>query len=382
MICVKCGKEAPDAPFCALCGWKQSTAPTKRTKRGNGQGSVYKLPNGKYKAVVIKGYYIGDDDKRHKVTVSKVCERKKDAVAAIAELQKTTARKRETVTFKTLYDRWLPTHRAGKSTLDCYKAAFRYFRPLWGMKMEDIDIDDLQECMDDCDKGKRTKQNMKAVCGLVYKYGVPRRVIPDNLNLSSFLIVSGEDSAHRESFTSEQIEKIRRIVGAVDYADYVYCLIYLGFRPSEFLSLDVPDYHRDGQYIVGGAKTDAGINRTVTISPKIAPLIERIAGFRTEGSLFCNRETGKRISSKDFAEIMYAVLDAAGIDNPMVTIGGGAQRHKYTPHSCRHTFATLMKRVEAPSKDKRELIGHASDEMLAYYQDVDLTDLKKITDKI
>ena len=66
----------------------------------------------------------------------------------------------------------------------------------------------------------------------------------------------------------------------------------------------------------------------------------------------------------------------------MVEIAGGARRHKYTPHSCRHTFATLMKRVDAPSKYKQELIGHASEEMLKYYQDVEISDLKKITDLI
>ena len=60
----------------------------------------------------------------------------------------------------------------------------------------------------------------------------------------------------------------------------------------------------------------------------------------------------------------------------------GNKRHKYTPHSCRHTFATLMKRVPGASKDKQELIGHASEEMLRYYQDVGLEDLRAITDAL
>lgn len=71
------------------------------------------------------------------------------------------------------------------------------------------------------------------------------------------------------------------------------------------------------------------------------------------------------------------MLEAAGISNPVEN-----KRHKYTPHTCRHTFATLMKRVEGADKDKQELIGHASAEMLRYYQDVDLADLKRITDAI
>ena len=75
-------------------------------------------------------------------------------------------------------------------------------------------------------------------------------------------------------------------------------------------------------------------------------------------------------------------MDANIIDNPMVEVGGGVLRHRLSPHSCRHTFATLIKRVEGSDKDKLELIGHTSTEMLRHYQDVSLKDLKKITDAI
>ena len=66
----------------------------------------------------------------------------------------------------------------------------------------------------------------------------------------------------------------------------------------------------------------------------------------------------------------------------MVEVAGGVQRHRITPHSCRHTFATLIKRVGGAEKDKLELIGHTSGEMLRHYQDVDLADLRQITDAI
>ena len=41
-----------------------------------------------------------------------------------------------------------------------------------------------------------------------------------------------------------------------------------------------------------------------------------------------------------------------------------------------------MKRVQGASKDKLELIGHSSEEMLRYYQDVEINDLRKITDAL
>lgn len=54
----------------------------------------------------------------------------------------------------------------------------------------------------------------------------------------------------------------------------------------------------------------------------------------------------------------------------------------YTPHSCRHTFATLLKRAQGSDTDKLALIGHTSTSQLRDYQDVTFADLRALTDKI
>ena len=87
------------------------------------------------------------------------------------------------------------------------------------------------------------------------------------------------------------------------------------------------------------------------------------------------------MSIEQYRAMFYDVLDACGIENP-VEGPEGAKRHRYTPHSCRHTFATLMKRVEAPDKDKLSLIGHTSNEMLRHYQDVSFEDLRRVTNAL
>lgn len=382
MVCRKCRQEVADGPYCLLCGTKQEVQQKAVKRRGNGQGSVYKLSNGKYKAVAIQYYYSDDNGNLHKKTRSGVFSTKKDAIAALPELKKDKSNKIRSVTFRELYDIWKPTHRAGKSTMDCYKSAFRYFASVHNMQIEDIGVEDLQECLDECGKGKRTQENMKAVCGLVYKYGIPRNYVPNNLNLAQFLVVNGDAPQRRDAFTTAQIKQIQSAVGVVPYADYILAMIYLGFRPSEFLSLPVDSYNRVEQFIVGGAKTDAGTNRTVTVSPKIRPTLTEIVGNRTMGPLFPNTDTGEKFELKKFTfDAFYPALEQIGIDNP-VTEQNGVKKHKFTPHSCRHTFATLLKRVPGADKDKLELIGHTSDEMLRYYQDVDISDLKKITDQI
>lgn len=370
--CIKCGAALPEnAVFCHLCGKKQVTK--RRAKRGNGTGTVYKRGD-VWVAEVTKGFR-ADGDKTKRIAEKKGGFRtKKEAVEYISTLQGRQKREKN-ITWNALYELWLPTHRAGKSTIDCYKAADKYFSPIEFRKLKDIEIDDLQECIDDCPHGKRTRQNMKALCGLMYKYAVPRGYA--ELNLAQYLIVGGEGGAERESFNAEQIEKLRIASGSVPYADYIYCMCYLGFRPSEFLALRVQDYDPVSQTLTGGAKTNAGKNRIVTISPKLRPIIDGIVSTRTSGALFCD-ENGKEFNYDRFRDsAFYNALELSGIENPVEK-----GRHKYSPHTCRHTFATLMKNVPGAEKDKMRLIGHASSEMLRYYQKVEIDDLRKITDSL
>lgn len=381
MTCIKCGAELPEgAEWCCFCGRKQTTDRAPR-RRGNGQGSVYQLPNGKYKAVIVTGYYVDAEGRLRKRTRSYTTQRKKDAVAALVALREAPQERRRNITFQRLFDAWFPTHRAGKSTLDCYKAAMRYFSPVWHLPLAEIDVDDLQECIDGCPHGRRTKENMRATAGLMYKYGIPRKLIPDGMNLASYLTVEGDSAAHRESFTDTQIEAIRqRAIAGNEDAEAVLCMIYTGFRPSEFLALTAGSYDGTKKALRGGSKTSAGKNRTVTVSPKILPIIERRA--KQGGVLFPDKD-GKRWDLRSFSDaVFYPALNEAGIDNPMVEVGGGVLRHKYSPHSCRHTFATLMKRTAGAEKDKMALIGHASGDQLRDYQDVAIADLARITDAI
>ena len=376
MKCRRCRGEIPDgSKFCMHCGALQSTTQNVKS-RGNGQGSVYKRGR-TWTAVRVFGYTVSDDGKLHKTTRSKSGFRtKKEALEYLPQL--IAAPRKKIMTWQAMYDTWKPTHRAGKSTMDCYAAAEKYFKPVWYIPFDQIDIDDLQDCMDECPKGKRTRENMKALAGLLYKFAIPRHMA--TINLGQYLIVGAGDVSIKQALPDDALTAISKAVNMVPGADYVLAQCYLGFRPSELLALDASDYNRKERAFVGGAKTEAGRNRVVTVSPKIQPIIDRLVHDKIAGPVFCG-EDGKQMTIEQYRALFYQVLDACGIDNP-IDEQGGAKRHRYTPHSCRHTFATLMKRVPGADKDKLELIGHTSQEMLRHYQDVDYQDLRRVTDAI
>ena len=95
---------------------------------------------------------------------------------------------------------------------------------------------------------------MKALGTLLYAYAIPRGYLPDKVDLAHYLFVGGAPGDPREEFSAEEIEAIRQHIGQVPYADYIYCQIYLGFRPHEFLTLEVSRYNQQERCFVGGGK--------------------------------------------------------------------------------------------------------------------------------
>ena len=160
-------------------------------------------------------------------------------------------------------------------------------------------------------------------------------------------------------------------VRATPQLKYILILCYTGLRVGEMLDALTENYHKDEGYFIAGSKTTAGKNRIVTISPKISGFFD---DFGTGKYLFFDKKPAEK---KFREEIFYPALEAIGID--VVKADGS---HLYTPHCCRHTFATLMKNVNAPATDKQKLIGHSKFEMTAHYTHTDISSLKSITDAL
>ena len=398
MICrnLKCAREIPEsAVFCPWCGKKQQLPPKKPKSRANGLGSVYRLPDGKWCAEKTVGWIVdplpkdapeGTVPHKRRMTVKRRFRTRRDAEVGLPFLtaadrrprQGTVAQRKGTgITLKELYDLWEPTHGRGKSTMNCYRAGFRLFSPLWFVKMSDIEVDDLQDCLEDSDAGRRTQENGRTALGLVYKYGIPRDCVPKDRNLSKFLRIMEPGGSKKPGLSMAELELVRKAAASGDpFAAVVLCHCYLGFRPTAFLALTCADYDAVRRCFTGGIKTAAGIGRTVPVSPKIQKYVDGLIAAADGGCVF--GRLGQPMGLKDYRAKFYELLDGLNIENPVDDVG----RHRLTPHSCRHTFATLLKRAQGSDADKLALIGHTSTEQLREYQDVPLEDLRAVIDQI
>ena len=383
MNCRKCKKEIVDgSKFCNYCGTKQEYEKSVK-KRGNGQGCAYKMPDGRWMIEVTLGYDEVVENGVTKLKRKRVKKggfaTKKEALAYAPQLQQTVTETDKNIKFKDLYKKWMDgdaglkghTEKVSKHTIDCYKSAYKYFAPIYYVEVAKLKTEHLQKCIDDCPHGKRTKENMKAVGTCVFRLAMQLEIV--DRNYAEYVYIQKEEQNERLAFSAEQMQTIWDNINIVPELKYALVLCYTGMRLGEMLKSLTADYYPDKGYFITGSKTEAGKRRSITISPKILPFF---SDFGKDEYLFFSGK--KPPTEKKFREdIFYPALKKVGID---VVLADGS--HLYTPHCCRHTFATLMKEVDAPATDKQKLIGHSKFEMTAHYTHTDIESLKKITDNL
>lgn len=206
---------------------------------------------------------------------------------------------------------------------------------------------------------------MKALASLLYKFAMSNDVVDRNRAVT--LYTGKEEKGTRPAFTMQELKQI--MSSDEPYAEYVVCMCYLGYRPSEMLNLTKESYDPINKCLRGGSKTKAGINRIVTIPPAIQPIIDKQYDQPTN-ILFPRLHDGQKMTDAYFRRRCFdPLMQKLGITNRM-------------PYSCRHTYANLLKGVKGSDTDKASLIGHADASMTKYYQSADYESLRAITDNL
>lgn len=371
--CIKCNKEIPDGSvFCNHCGKKQIEK--KLSRRPNKTGTAYRRGR-TWTCQVTVGHIINDDGTERPNRITKGgFKTKAEALNYCSILKMTPKEKLCKLTLRQIYNEWEPWYepKVKKKTMACYKSAFKYFSKLYNMPFLEISPSDLQECLDECPQGKRTKQNMRSTASLLYQYAMFKEII--TVNKAETLDCGAGKSIHVPAITMSELQTI--INSDEKYTQYVVALCYTGCRPNELFKLKKTDVDEIRRCVVTGSKTAAGKDRIITISPKIWPIIRQQMNSPGEYLFPClpsdsitGHKGGEFMTVNHFGDLFKELMQKLGIKDRV-------------PYSCRHTFSNLLKAVKGSDTDKASLMGHADASMTKYYQEADYDSLKAITDAL
>lgn len=380
MLCKKCGKEIADgSTFCNWCGKKQTTVPrTRHRKRAHGTGTIKK--DARYKKPYL-AYAPSSADGKGRTYIGAYSD-VKTAQAALEDYIKNGRPELYNATLEDIYKLWAEMHYQQIADPTAYKAMWKRMENIRSLKMADIRTAHFQPIVNAA-TSQSAAAKIKSLAVMLCRYAVENDIV--NKNYAEFIKMPKFEKSEKIIFMPDQIDILwqhsddQRI-------QVILSMIYMGFRLGEMTILCPENIHIDDGYVIGGIKTDAGRDRIIPFPPNIP----EIAGF------FRRWIVGKQpqerlfpITNKQFRHVyFYQPLSELGIIDGSLRLGGGntwvfSDPHHLTPHSTRHTFASLSASAGMRPENLQKIIGHADYSTTAdIYIHKDIAELKAEMSKL
>ena len=341
MDCRKCKKALPEgAVYCPFCGVSVVPKPRPRKKRGNGQGSVYPLPNGKWKAVQVLGYYKGEDGKLKKKVVTRIFIRKSDAIAALPTLKSSEGRAKDMSLYDlyTLFTDSKEYNELSKSQRQKLTYAWNRWDKLSLRGIATLTVADIENEMEEQTTSYYPARDMKVILSHLYRLAIKKEIVTQN---KSEVVEIPWDAprAKRECWTEDEIKALWKDYESHPFTGYILIMCYAGLRYGELATVLLENIHLKERYMIGGIKTEAGINREIPISTKILPIIKELSKNKKTKLL--------EMGENQFYAAYWEMIERTKL-------------RELPPHTCRHYFFSRMTAKGVQGGIIAEVGGHAN----------------------
>lgn len=313
----------------------------------NGYGSVTKLSGHRRKPFMIKKTVGFNDKGQPIIKIIGYAETRELGLQMLAKYNHNpydvdVAK----ITLKELYERFCESteyNSKSEGTHKHFAASFNHCAPLHDTPYREIKKLQMQSIVDEA--GNFGPRN--SVKNLFYnldRYASSLDII--DKQYSSLIILKHEGNLHqRKPFTREEIDKLWEHSDNL-WAKHWLCLIYSGFRISEYFSLNVKNIDLEKMTFQAGVKTTAGKNRIVPIHHRIQPLVIELLEQSQDGNLAIG--TYDKIQTTNSLRLnLTKYLKKIGIK-------------KHVVHEARHTFRSMLDNANANVTSINRLMGHSS----------------------
>lgn len=355
MLCRKCSAEIPDnAIFCCMCGIKQEKPAHASKKRGNGQGTVFKVGD-KWACEVTLGYVNDADKLRRRARRKSGFKTKKDALAYLETLRN-TPEKPTTITISQLWDIFQKTSDLSHSKNTAYRIAYNKIKTEIDYRtIDSFSVSELQDLTDESAPSYYTRRDIKSLLSHFYKIALRDDYV--DKNRAQYIKLPKLVSSERETFNEDDIKALWR-----DFKQFpskitagILTMLYTGIRAGELLTIKSNNVHLDEQYMTGGIKTEKGKARKIIIPDKLLPIVRYLLS-QDDGSL----------CGYPYKNAFYDDWIAKRTDLNL--------REALTPYCCRHTYITRLTALKVSPAMLQELAGHEDYETTLDYTHLSVKD--------
>ena len=314
-------------------------------KKPNGMGSVVKLSGKRrnpYAARVTMGYradgtqirkYIGYADTKRKAEMLLLEYYKNPNIA-------------NTSTLAEVYTEWSGSKfdKISPKTVAGYTTAWNRLQIFGDMQLREIKTVHLQKVVDDT-KGmsRSTSKNVKNLCNQLYKFAIENDLAEKNY-AEYVVLPTPPEKKTKFIFTGMEIKMLWENKFE-PWVDSILFMLYTGDRVGSMLTIPKDKVHLSDRYIQHGNKTAKGKGKIMPIHRDL----ESIVSHRMDlpGKYLFAKENGEPVTVDHYRSYIFTPILKKLDINP-----------KLTPHSCRHTFSTMLNKRVSNKKTISDLMGH------------------------
>lgn len=347
-------------------------------RKANGEGSITKLPSGKYRLRTI--VEIDGIEQRKSFTSTSPTACRKALRDWLISSDKVTIEKVKTVGEWAAH--WLEIYKKDKVAYKSYKNYKLYVEKHIIPSLGKIKLADVRPAH--IEKFYREKSELSSSARKhihLALNGIFKTAIENNfciVNPVSKVKAPSIKNEEPEIFVSNEVTEILNISGTHQYGFYVMILLYTGLRIGELLALQWGDIDFDNELIrisKAIAKAENGWEIKNTKNNRIRyvaipdSLKQTLKEYPREGIFVLCNPDGSHLTPHQFEKRYQKFFSDNGLTYR-------------SPHKCRHTFATFLLKGNADLRSIQSMLGHSRISTTEIYTHVDTDDIKRNLTKL
>lgn len=313
-----------------------------KMRHQNGFGSIVKLGGKRRKPYAVR-ITVGWEDGKQIRKYLGFYKTEPEALLALAEYHKNGYDiDLSKATLEDVYKRWIERiePKVAKNVLISHNMAYTRFGKLSNLSLAKIKADQLQDWMDNIDDlSPGSKKRIKSTMIQIWKYAMKNDIV-DN-NYAEYIEINEKVEKTGKVFTENEIKTL--LANKDDpTARWIIILMYTGMRIGELLAMTSDNIFLDQQYMIGGSKSEAGIDRVIPIHDAIVPLVKKQLG---KAKYLMRDEKGRKLSYAKALEQFKIFMTE--------------HNWEHLPHDTRKTGVSLMHSAGIPMEVIRVIVGHS-----------------------